>query len=331
MREFTVSSQDAGQTLIRYLGRVLPNAGSGFLYKMLRKKNIVLNDKKATGRECLSCDDSVKIYFSDETFDKFSGQSAADTFENDLFSQIADDDFLTSIIYEDDDIIAVDKPAGVLSQMDSSGELSMNEHILSYLLKSGAIAPDLSMTFKPSVANRLDKNTSGIILAGKTYAGQELLSRQLRDKDIEKYYYCICEGRLSGSEVLKGYIKKDPATNTSVVTQSETRGSKYAETQYETIFSSESISLLRVRLFTGRSHQIRAHLKSIGHPIAGDPKYAGAKSCRYFRERYGITHQLLHAAKIVLSDGRTFVSPVPECFVRVAHGEGIHEDIVLGG
>ena len=316
MREITVSSADAGQPLIRFLGRVLPNTTNGFLYKMLRKKNIVLNDKKAAGKETLKSGDTIKIYFSEETYIKFSG-------ETDAAFSIPTDDYELLVLYEDDDIIAVSKPAGVLSQKDSADELSINEYILSYLIKSGAYAPDLNMTFKPSVANRLDRNTSGIILAGKTYIGQEMLSRQLHDKDVTKYYYCLCEGRVEHDMELCGYIKKDEATNTSVVTEDEVPGSKYVETHFNVIGCSDSVSLLRVQLLTGRSHQIRAHLLSIGHPIVGDPKYADAKRNAYFKKKYDVRHQLLHAHEIILKDGTDIVSPLPKKFLEVAKGEGI--------
>ncbi len=321
MKEITVSSADSGQTLIRFLGRLLPNATSGFLYKMLRKKNIVLNDKKAGGKEILSDSDSVKIYFSDETFDKFSGR----------IKSFDESDFDLEILYEDDDIIAVKKPAGILSQKDDSDEMSMNEYILTYLKKSGAYVPDLCVTFKPSVANRLDRNTGGILLAGKTYKGQRMLSDCLRDKKIDKYYCCICEGRIEKDLILKGYLKKDKDENTAEVFKTEVPGSKYIETHIQVVASSERISLLKVKLLTGRSHQIRAHLKSIGHPLVGDPKYSDKESNLYYKKKYGVDHQLLHAAEIYLPEIGHICSDIPEIFKTVCREEGIDGDLEFPG
>ncbi len=321
MKEILINSSDEGQSLIRYLGRVLPNAGSGFLYKMLRKKNIVLNGKKATGKEALKDGDQIKIFFSDETFEKFSKSAEViEDFDQDI-----------RILYEDDDIIAVDKPVGVLSQKESKDQPSMNEYILSYLKRSGALSPDLCLNFKPSVANRLDRNTGGILLAGKTYAGQNKLSKWLRSRDVDKYYYCLCEGRVDHDMILKGYLKKDPKTNIASVFETEVPGSKYIETHIFVVGACEHVTFLKVKLMTGRSHQIRAHLKSIGHPLVGDPKYAGKKSCEYFRNKYGVKHQLLHASELILPEIGRIVSPVPQIFYTVAHEEGIHGNLELPG
>ncbi len=321
MKEIEVNEVAYGQTLVRYLNHLLPNAGSGFLYKMLRKKNITLNGKKASGKEVLQRSDVIRIFFSDETFEKFSG----------AMTDIKEYDFDLNILYEDDDILAVDKPVGILSQKDSGDVVSMNEYILSYLKRSGALSPDHAMTFKPSVANRLDRNTGGILLAGKTYRGQEMLSRWLRDKDIKKYYYCLCEGRIDKDLVLKGFLKKDHKDNIASVTVDEVPGSKYIETHTHTVACSDRLSLLRVSLLTGRSHQIRAHLKSIGHPLIGDPKYADAKSNEYYRTHYGIKYQLLHSAEIVLPGIGSIVSPLPDIFFAVCHKEGIDGNLEFPG
>ncbi len=326
MREITVSSADSGQSLIRLLGRVLPNAGNGFLYKMLRKKNILLNGKKATGKESVHPGDVIKIFFSEETFLKFSG-----TQDKGGAPGLLVDDMPLRILYEDEDIIAVDKPVGMLSQKDDADRPSMNEYILAYLQKSGAYAPDLNLTFKPSVANRLDRNTSGIILAGKTYSGQKHLSEMLAKKDIEKYYFCLCEGRIEKDMILKGYILKDHEKNVASVSETEVPGSKYIETHVHPIGVTDKISLLKIRLLTGRSHQIRAHLKSIGHPLIGDPKYAPAATNDLYKKRYGISHQLLHAGIIVLPDGLRIESKVPEIFIEIARKEGIHGNLELPG
>ena len=199
MKETIISRQNEGTKLFRILVKLLPCAEKNFLYKMLRKKNITLNDKKADGSEILMAGDSIKIFFSDETYERFAGSTGssddADKYreiikcgqeagrnKNNSFTKITPD----KVIYEDDDVILCNKPAGVLSQKAAPEDMSMVEYIAEYLENKGEYVPGDSIGFKPAVSNRLDRNTSGMIAAGKTVSGLKFLSEGFKKGQFEK-------------------------------------------------------------------------------------------------------------------------------------------------
>jgi 23S rRNA pseudouridine955/2504/2580 synthase len=313
MKEIIISSKDEGQRLDKYLKKLFKEAGSGFLYKMLRKKNITLNSGKACGAEILSSGDRIRVFFSDETFDKMQGTSQSRRDYETLAAITEEPD----VIYEDSDILAVNKPAGLLSQKAQPGDVSVNEWILSYLIHTGQLDFDTYCQFHPSVANRLDRNTSGLILAGKTLQGQQFLSRSLSDHRLKKLYQCLVKGYLTEDFVLEGFLQKDASDNRAVLFSQPGKGRKPIKTAFHPlgrIDGSGEFTLLEVQLFTGRTHQIRAHLADIGHPVLGDPKYGDAALNRQLRQDYGIHRQLLHAYCITFEDGRTMSAPLPEDF-----------------
>lgn len=280
MQEIIIGKNEAGQRFDKYLFKFFKEAGSGFIFKMLRKKNIVLNDKKATGKEILELDDSVKIYMKDETIEKFRGCVDFDVVDNDL-----------DVVYEDDNVIIVNKPSGILSQKSSEDDISINEMIISYLINKGEINEDDLATFKPSICNRLDRNTSGLIAAGKTLRGLQVLSEMFKDRTLDKYYLTAVDGTVNEGADISGYLIKDEKTN-KVSIDNEDNGGDRIETSYEPIDYGEGVTVLEVKLVTGKTHQIRAHLDSIGHPIIGDKKYGSEKANKKFKN---IKNQLLHA------------------------------------
>lgn len=321
MKKFEIGNNEAGQRMDKYLKKLLPKAGNGFLYKMLRKKNIVLNEKRAEGSAVLSVGDRVTLYLSDETIEKFS-QDIIFLDQPAVVKKKETDVFALPVLYEDEDILIVNKPAGLLSQKAGPKDDSANERIIQYLLDTGAVTPQALLTFHPSVCNRLDRNTSGILIAGKTLHGLQVMSRQLKERLVQKYYICIAAGVVETEQHLKGYLYKDQSKNKVEVYFSKNNIGKqgqgsYMETAWRPIAAYGSATVLEVRLYTGRPHQIRAHLASVGHPIIGDPKYGDKKLNKYFRKKAGITHQLLHAARIVLADGREIEAPLPQDFLRV--------------
>ena len=314
MRELVIGREEAHQRLDKYLQKYFENASAGFLYKMMRKKNIVRNGKKVQGKEILCEGDVIRVFFSDETFAAMRGVERA----LGLYEKLAElEDKDVDVIYEDADILAVNKPAGILSQKAKDTDISMNEEILAWLIHRGKLTPENFALFHPSVANRLDRNTTGLLLAGKTLRGQQALSQQLRDRSLRKIYHCIVAGEVASGGHLAGYLWKDEQKNQVVVLAEQRPGAKYVETAYEPLAVGKGLSLLQVDLLTGRAHQIRAHLAAIGHPVIGDFKYGDRKLNEKYRRRFQVTSQLLHACEITLTDGTVITAPYPPVFQTV--------------
>lgn len=323
MKEFKIEENQAGQRFDKYLGKLLKEAPRGFFYKMLRKKNITLNGKKATGNEMLEKGDLIRLFISDETFEKFAGNNQVASARCDL-----------SILYEDSDILLINKPAGMLSQPDKTGTPSLVEYLIGYLLEKGEVDSQTLMTFKPSVCNRLDRNTSGIVAAGKSLTGLQELSRLLHDRTLHKYYLCLTKGVIKNKNYIKGYLHKDEKCNKVVVQNSFSGDAVSIETCYEPLGDNGKITLLQVELLTGRPHQIRAHLASIGHPIIGDPKYGERKVNLEYGQKYRLKHQLLHAyrleipqleGKLSYLSGKCFTAPVPDYFLNIIKDQQLEE------
>ena len=287
MREIVVAKADAGQRFDKYLIKFFPNTSSGFLYKMLRKKNITLNNSKSDGKDMIKEGDVVKVFFSDETFDKFHGKASVSSNNrpNNSNKQL---DMGISVLLETDDLVFMNKPAGVLSQKDATNQPSVNEWLNQYLLQK-QFDPG---NYKPGVCNRLDRNTSGIIIGAKTYRGSRFMFDMISNHRLHKYYDAICTGVIDKELLLKGYIKKDSSTNKVQIHDHEVENSDYIETRIIPVNTNGSISYVNIELITGKTHQIRAHMASIGHPLIGDVKYGGPKL-------KGHTSQLLHSCKVV--------------------------------
>ena len=330
MQENNVTALDCGQRLDKYLKKYLNQAPESFIYRMLRKKNITLNGRKARPGDLLSEGDSIRFYLSDDTIRKFSASEA-------LTETAARERRMTAgfpeVIYEDDQVLIFNKPCGILSQPDHSGSVSMAELVRDYLLAKGMICPEELKTFRPGVSNRLDRNTSGLITAGKTLAAQAALSAVFKDRSLEKYYLCLVAGKLTSPKKIKGYLHKDEKCNKVYVhSQQTSKEELLIETAYEPLLFGRNTTLLQVHLLTGRTHQIRAHLASIAHPVIGDPKYGQSGINRAFRKQYGLEHQLLHAWKLLFPQmpgslsslsGTEVTAPLPELFRRILSEEAV--------
>lgn len=318
MKSYIIGNNEAGQRFDKYLKKLLKEASFGFLYKMLRKKNILLNGKKSDGTEKLSAGDEVKIFLADETFDKFAGAEE----ETDENLSIRYPYKPLTIVYENEDYLVLNKPAGMLSQKAASSDISANEYIIGYLLHNKAIDTKMLRTFKPSVCNRLDRNTSGLLTAGKTLKGLQELSKALKMRTVKKYYYALVAGQIITGQKLTGYLAKKEAMNQVTITTEPLKEAQYIETEYEPVSVYADATLLSVHLITGRPHQIRAHLASIGHPIIGDTKYGSMKVNQKWKQTANVKRQMLHAYKIILEDGQEIIAKLPADFTHAIEAAG---------
>ncbi len=287
MKIIIVEKNEAGQRLDKLLLKQLNKAPKSFIYKMLRKKNITLNGKKADGSEKTRIKDEIKLFLSDDTIDNFSEAFHTANVEYDL-----------SVVYEDSNILVVNKPAGLLSQKAEKKDISLVEHIISYLLATGEITEEELKTFKPAVCNRLDRNTSGLVVAGKTLLGLQTMSELFRERTLDKYYLCIVKGTIKEPQIISGFLKKDEKTNKATISMKFSEGSGPILTEYRPLRYNGKYTLLRVKLITGKTHQIRAHLSSIGHPILGDGKYGDKSINLELKKAYCLEYQLLHSYQL---------------------------------
>lgn len=329
MREIVIEKNEAGQRLDKFLAKYMNEASKSFFYKMMRKKNITLNGKKCEGNEKLAEGDVVKLFLAEDTIEKFSSVQVQEVKKVDL-----------DILYEDDEIILVNKPAGMLSQKAKETDESLVEYLIDYLLGSGKLTESGLRAFRPSVCNRLDRNTSGIVAAGKSLAGLQMLSGVFKDRSIHKYYQCLVSGEIRDVKTVDGWLLKDEKKNqVRILTDVEAKRfegkggdeePKRIRTKYEPIATDGRFTLLRVTLLTGRSHQIRAHLASLGHPIVGDFKYGGVSKVNPSGRT--VKYQLLHSYRLEFPklaepfaylSMRVFEAPLPGYFASVLKETGI--------
>ena len=331
MKEITITKREEGQRFDRFLGKYLPGASSGFLHKMLRKKNIKLNGKKAEGKEKLIAGDFVQIFFSDDTLDKF--RSMQGTTEIRGKNQAENKHKLTKeelelrkqvkVLYTSDDILVFHKPAGMLSQRAKARDDSLNDYLIDYCIKHGILSQEELVSFRPSIANRLDRNTSGIVLAGISIRGLQMLASMLRERTLGKYYLCLVEGRVKEDARIAGYLTKEEKNNKVTLYKEKVEGAAYIETEYKVLKSTRQASLLKIRLITGKSHQIRGHLASIGHPVFGDYKYGNRDFNNKIKWENGVNYQLLHSYELIVPEdtgelsGLHLIDPVPEVFHQI--------------
>ncbi len=315
MKEFIIGADDAGRRLDKYVFNILSGAPHSFAYKMLRKKNIVLNGSKAGGSEILSEGDSIKFFFSDETFEKFSQKGA-------LCEGLTS--LMPPIVYEDDDIIIVNKPSGMLSQKSSADDVSLNEICLSYV-RSSKEDSDMSLSFTPSICNRLDRNTSGLVIFAKTYKGARSVGNAIHEHTLQKFYKCVVSGVVEDDMELTGKLVKDEESNTVRITDEDDKDGAFVKTIVHPIASNGTLTLLDIKLITGKTHQIRAHMAYTGHALVGDEKYGDPKINDRYRSKFGVDSQLLVCYKMIFPDnfelesvsGNTYEISAPEVMQKV--------------
>lgn len=263
MKELTINENDANQRLDKFLTKYLVNMPQSMLYKSLRKNCVRVNGKHVKdGKYMLRAGDELKLYFKDEFF------AVSDSF------QIGNTDI--DIVYEDENLILINKPSGIVVHSDDKGtQDTLLSRMQSYLYKKGEYNPENEHSFSPAFSNRLDRNTSGIIIGAKNAAALRIINEKIRSREIKKLYLCIVEGYTEKSGYLSSYLTRGEKKVS--VTDTETENSKLIKTKYTTLAAHNGKSLVEVELETGRTHQIRAQMAHISHPLAGDRKY-GAKS-----------------------------------------------------
>lgn len=290
MKSFEIKSNDANQRLDKFIRKSLPNLPQSLMYKYIRIKRIKVNGKRAEISTMLHIGDKVDMYINDEFFVKpetrydFTGASKN-----------------IDIIYEDENIVLMNKKAGLLCHPDDKEYVdTLITRLKRYLYDKGEYIPDDENSFTPSLVNRIDRNTGGIVIAAKNADSLRILNAQMKKRNMRKFYLCVIHGIPAKSNaLLEGYLVKDEKNNIVKVSHKETSGSKEIKTKYSIIAKDEinNLSLVEVELLTGRTHQIRAHFASIGHPLLGDGKYGTNK----MNKTWGYKKQFLYSYKLIFN------------------------------
>ncbi len=294
MIKLTITVNEADQRLDRFLKKYMKRASLNAIYKMIRK-DIKVNGKRAKEDTQLKEGDELALYMTEEKLAELTAPIKKKAVKKQF-----------KIAYEDENVLIVDKPKGLLTHGDAHEKKNtLVNQVCGYLQEKGEYDPAKEKTFVPSPVNRIDRNTTGLVIFGKTAAALRLLTASLRERDhVEKYYMTIVCGKLDKELEIDGRLVKDHERNISSVVNGgvgEDAEGKEARTHVRPLITGEKFSLAEARIFTGRTHQIRVHLASVGYPLAGDVKYGAPKMSEYLRKQ-GVSMQLLHAYKLVFKD-----------------------------
>ncbi len=310
MREIIVGKNDAGQRIDKFLTKKYPAMPFSLMYKLIRKKQITINRKRITEKQILLENDRILIFAPEDIFSEKQGEN---------FLGLKKDFF---VVYEDDNILIVDKPSGLLVHSDDSNSRNtLINQIKSYLFEKQEYDPDKENCFAPSLCNRIDRNTQGLVIAAKNAQSLRDMNEIIKEREIEKTYLAVVHGILEKKhDQITLFLEKNQKSNIVTVVDKKTSRSKTAVTQYRMIAQNKhrDLSLLEIQLITGRTHQIRATFSHLGHPLLGDGKYAINKSDR----EMGYDNQALCAYMLTFKgckkrealgylEGKTFTAKEP--------------------
>lgn len=353
MTKITVGKNDAEQRLDRFLRKYLKGASLGNIYKIIRK-DVKVNGARVGKETMLKEGDEIALYINEADMQKYAGTNT-----NGKAGASSPDDRKNGgkksakrsfkIIFEDDNIIVVEKPYGLLTHGDGKEKKNtLVNQVVDYLIEKGDYVPRIERSFSPAAVNRLDRNTTGLVMFGKNAAALRALNAMIRSKKcVSKYYITIVSGELDRMLHLRGTLIKDEVKNTVTVNalgdalDADASGKtadgivgkngvseKYIETIARPLAVKNGFTLVEIDLITGRTHQIRAHMASAGYPVIGDTKYGDPSVNKRVSEKYGLKAQLLHAYRLSIRgaespleylEGREFTAGLPKAAARVCN------------
>lgn len=286
MKKISVNKNDAGNRLDKFINKCFPNIPYSLLYKYIRKKRIKVNGKKEEISYRLKENDVLELYINDELLEKSNKSSDFKAASEDI-----------EILYEDDNIMIINKKAGLIVHPDDDIKVDcLVNRIKNYLFKKGEFNPENENSFAPALVNRIDRNTSGIVIAAKNAESLRILNLKMKERELHKKYICILCGTLKkDTEILKAFLDKNSSENKVYISNKmKNKNYKTILTKYSVIDKSKKFTLAEIELLTGRTHQIRAHMAYLGYPLLGDGKYGVNKINR----EMGYKYQALCAYKL---------------------------------
>ena len=287
MREITIGKNDAGQRLDRFVSKSLPLLPPALLQKYIRLKRIKCNGARAQRDTRLEAGDLLQLYINDEFFDTPR--------EDNAYLTVAAPKL--NIVYEDENILLIDKKPGLIVHPDENYHFdSALARIQHYLYEKGEYNPELENSFAPALVNRIDRNTGGIVITAKTAEALRILNQKMKDRELIKLYLCIAVGNFEKkADTMTAYLEKNEKQNRVYISNKPRDGAKTIKTKYRVLSEGNGLSLVEVDLLTGRTHQIRAHMAYIGHPLLGDSKYGKNE----YNRKSGYKYQALYSYKLV--------------------------------